>query len=55
MPTADKKQRIEEPSMELKESSPGRRVRLVSDSDEGESWFVYLNLRVKVIRSLDLV
>ena len=54
-PTADKRQRIEEPSMELKESSPGRRVRLVSDSDEGESWFVYLNLRVKVIRSLDLV
>ena len=34
VPTADKKQRIEEPSMDLKENSPGRRVRLVSNSDE---------------------
>ena len=37
MPTADKRQGIEEPSTELRESSPRRRVRLVSDSDEGES------------------
>ena len=36
-PTANKRRRIEEPSMERKESSCGRRVRIVSDSDEGES------------------
>ena len=36
-PVPDKRQRIEESSLDLEESSPGRRVRLVSDSDEGES------------------
>ena len=33
----DKRQKIKESSLDLEEGSPGRRVRLISDSDEGES------------------
>ena len=36
-PSADNRRKIEESSLDLEDSSPGRRVRLVSDSVEGES------------------
>ena len=36
-PATDKRQKVDESSLDLEESSSGRRVRLVSDSDEGEN------------------
>ena len=36
-PASDKRGKVDKSSLDLEESFPGRRFRLVSDSDEGEN------------------
>ena len=58
VPTADKRRRVEETSNYLKETSPERRVRLVSDSDEDESSrniYICLTQIMRLILSPDSV